>query len=370
MAMTPTRRFGSAALILLLVLTVAPALAGPPADATPTALPPLGGDTESFATGINNRGDVVGYSVGAVTTAVRWDRHGNSYRDANALLPLPGEASSLAVAINNRGQVAGQSRTGQGPCGFTAADTAVVWDRHGAPTALRPLPGDVEARVRAINDVGIAAGISLGPRDPVTCNTSFRPVVWDRRGKPTELPIIAGFLEGFVGTGNSINNIRTVAGGSIDFSFFPYITARVWDRRGRPTDLMAPAGYFNTSANAINNSGAVVGETFDIGGADMAVLWDRDGNAATLPPLMGDPESSAAAINNRGQVAGSSGIDLFGFFGPPAGTAVVWDKKGNPTALAPLAGDADSFAFAINEPGRVVGNSQDASGANTAVIWR
>ncbi len=357
---------------VVLFLTLAtPAIGGPAVGDLPEALLPLVGDTDSFAEGINNRGDVVGRSLGAVTTAVRWDRQRNSYNDATALLPLPGDASSFAVAINNRGQVVGHSRTGQGPCGLTAVDTAVVWDRHGVPTALGPLPGDVEARARGINDAGIVTGISLGPRDAGTCFTVFTPVVWDRNGNPTELSIVAGFLEGFVGDGHSsINNNGAVAGGSIDFNFFPFIIARLWDRQGGATDLMAPVGYFNAAANAINNNGLVVGQTFDVGGADMAVLWDRNGNPATLPPLMGDPESSAAAVNDRGQAAGSSGIDLFGFFGTPAGTAVVWGQDGNPTALAPLAGDTDSFAFAINEPGRVVGTSRDAGGTSTAVVWR
>ena len=52
------------------------------------------------------------------------------------------------------------------------------------------------------------------------------------------------------------------------------------------------------------------------------------------------------------------------------GTAVVWDKRGVPTALAPLRGDTDSFGFGINDRGHVVGNSRAADGTTTAVIWR
>jgi uncharacterized membrane protein len=101
------------------------------------------------------------------------------------------------------------------------------------------------------------------------------------------------------------------------------------------------------------------------------VVWDRKGNATTLPPLDGDPDSAGQAINNRGAVAGNSGFDLFGFFGLPTGTAVVWDKHGVPTALNPLAGDTDSFASGINDDRHVVGRSFDANtGTNTAVVWR
>lgn len=87
MTPTPKIRLRSSALALLLMLAL-PALAPAANGPTPTALPPLPGDTDSMAIGINNGGDVVGQSMGATTTGVVWDRHG----DVAMLLPLPGGA--------------------------------------------------------------------------------------------------------------------------------------------------------------------------------------------------------------------------------------------------------------------------------------
>ncbi len=358
----PWLRRGLLSALLLLVLA-APALGGPSPSATARALTPLPGDTDSWAFNINNRGQAVGQSIGAFTTAVVWDRDGN----ATPLLPLPGDVSSFAEAINNRGQVAGYSR-GDDPCGI---DTGVVWDQHGVPTRLTKLAGDAGSRGFSISDSGEVTGTSLAPFDPATCFTNFTPVRWDRDGNIAQLPYLPGFTQGF---GQDINNRDQVAGGSIDATFatFPFITAQWWNTDNVATALAPPNGYFNAAANGINNRGQVVGETFDIlsGANDRAVVWDRRGNATALPPLAGDPSSAAQAINNRGAVAGSSGTDLFGVFALPQGTAVIWDKHGVPTALQPLAGDVASLAFGINEPGHVVGYSRDAAGTTTAVVWR
>ena len=356
--------------VLLLLMLAAPALGGTPISGTPTALQPLLGDSDSFAMEINNRGEVAGRSVGAVTTAVVWDRSGNP----TMLMPLEGDFSALAEGINNRGEVAGVSRSGQGACPDVGFDTAVVWNRHGVPTALPPLPGDLESRAFAINENGVVIGTSLGTRGvnvPTACEAIFTPVKWDRNGNATKLPALPGFLEGFA---QDLNNRGDVVGGSIDFSLFPFITGTAWGANNVPAALSPPAGYFDTATNGNNNNGLVTGETFDLGLGglpDRAVVWDRKGNATTLPPLDGDPDSAGQAINNRGAVAGNSGFDLFGFFGLPTGTAVVWDKHGVPTALNPLAGETDSFASGINDPGHVVGRSFNAdTGTNTAVVWR
>ena len=73
-------------------------------------LSPLPGDAESVANGINDRGEVVGRSVGAgsVDTAVRWGRDGK----LTILEPLPGNAEATATDINARGQAVGFSYDG------------------------------------------------------------------------------------------------------------------------------------------------------------------------------------------------------------------------------------------------------------------
>ncbi len=366
---------------LLLLMVAAPALGGPKGSDTPRALAPLPGDTDSFAQDINNRGQVVGRSVGAVTTAVVWDPDGN----ATALLPLPGATSSFGEGINNRGQVVGRSSTND-PC---PVDTAVVWDRHGVATPLAPLPGDVVSRAFAINSRGDVSGLSLGPLiAPPACAAAWTAVIWDKDGNPTALsPLTApaplgGFYEsgtGFFGGGGGMNNRGAVVGVSInaapvdpagDFIF----VGTLWDRQHNPNRLLADVGCVPVGGceiqltNGINNSGVVAGGGWDINTfAPYATVWDRDGNPTDLPPLSGDPDAEAFDINNRGAISGTSGT--YPNFGV-AGTAVVWDEHSVPNALPGLPGSASCFGAGINDPGHAVGRCVDAAGTATAVVWR
>jgi len=369
--------------VLLLLVLAAPAFGKPPKSFKPTALLPLPGDSDSFAVDINNRGKIVGRSIGAVTTAVVWDKKGN----ATALLPLPGGVSSFAEGINNRGTVVGRSRT-DAPC---PVDTAVVWDKHGVGTPLPPLPGDVVSRAFAINSRGDVAGLSLGALvAPPACDAAWTAVIWDRKGNPTALlpltapPPLGGFYEsgvGFFGGGGGINNKGVVVGVSInaapvdpagDFIF----VGTLWDRHRNPNPLLADIGCVPVGgceiqlANAINNKGAVIGASWDPGSfAPTAIVWDKKGNPTNLPPLPlpGHTDTEGFDINDRGAVSGTSGfLPNFGV----AGTAVIWDKKRNPTALPSLPGSTDCFGFGINDPSHVVGHCRDAAGINTAVRWK
>jgi len=90
----------------------------------------------------------------------------------------------------------------------------------------------------------------------------------------------------------------------------------------------------------------------------------------TLAPLAADAESFAFGINDRGYVVGYSSSADNG--SGTMNTAVLWDRSGNPMALLPLAGDHESRAAAINNSGQIVGYSRDSSGEcprDTAVMW-
>ena len=73
---------------------------------------------------VNARGDVVGTSrdfvafVAPSETAVIWDRAGNP----TALPPLPGDTESFATGVNDRGDVVGTTSAG------SFMNTAVIWD--------------------------------------------------------------------------------------------------------------------------------------------------------------------------------------------------------------------------------------------------
>lgn len=95
----------------------------------PSVLPPQGADPEAYAISNNNNGQVAGVSGAFLfgellglfhppATAVRWDGPGTP----TVLPPLPGDAFSYAGGMNDLGEVAGYSHDpGSG------TNTAVVW---------------------------------------------------------------------------------------------------------------------------------------------------------------------------------------------------------------------------------------------------
>ena len=129
-------------------------------------LPPLLGGNNSQASGVNNRGQVVGWAESSTydTTciapqrlqieAVIWEQG-----QIQKLRPLPGDVDGAASAINDKGQVAGCS----GICGNTLGGTsgatpgcvhAVVW-QNGSPTNI----GGLTRTIREGTSDGKFAGV-------------------------------------------------------------------------------------------------------------------------------------------------------------------------------------------------------------------
>ncbi|MDH3190185.1 MAG: hypothetical protein OEM39_06050, partial [Acidimicrobiia bacterium] len=128
-----------------------------------------------------------------------------------------------------------------------------------------------------------------------------------------------------------------------------------------PTALAPLSGFEWSHVNAINNQGVAVG--FSGAGPYTATMWDRLGNPTALAPLVPDVYNSAEDINDRGVIVGYSGS-----------TATIWDSPDSPRALdLPEDITADSSkAFGINSRGDVVGTVFPSSGPHfaLAVVWK
>ena len=70
--------------------------------------------------------------------------------------------------------------------------------------------------------------------------------------------------------------------------------------------LPSPAGAMSTFPTDVNDSGVIVGVSFDTQWNPVAVRWNPAGGAYTvevLPRLAGDTSSYATGINNLGQIS-------------------------------------------------------------------
>lgn len=129
-------------------------------------LPTLGG-THSFATGANNRGQIVGWAENTVEDptceapqvlqfrGVVWNA--GTRRITRELDPLPGDTVTTANAINDRGQIVGISGICDQAVGRASARHAVLWE-NGAATDLGNLGAELWNTPVAINQQGHIVG--------------------------------------------------------------------------------------------------------------------------------------------------------------------------------------------------------------------
>jgi probable HAF family extracellular repeat protein len=237
-----------------------------------------------------------------------------------ALPTLPGGNNTQAYGLNNAGQVIGFSETGVAdPDCATGVPfqvlryKAVIWEPNGEVRKLRPLHGDTVGFGFGINDKGQAIGgsglcsnVSLPPNYPPDAPHA---VLWERDGSPINL----GSLDGaYSNIATSINDRGEVVGNShfTDGTIHPFL----WTKRTGMQGLGVFPGAFVTVApccNTLNNKGEVVGFAIDDAGL-YAFLW-RDNVFTDLNDLL--PSDSrwqlqqASSINDAGEIVGVGMID-------------------------------------------------------------
>jgi len=262
----------------------------PPAIVLPiytlTEIDTLGG-LESYATAINDSGQVVGGAkiASGVTKA---------FRRTDGLMAnlgsLPGLAYSSANAINEHGDVVGVAAAASNLWGSTAKPWIV---RGTTWTNLDPFDMGVYATATGISDAGVVVGtnsfVGAGTLD------SFR---WTT-GLPSALPRLAGDTCR-ISYGTGLNNFGEAVG----------FTAQVGDcgsnqavRYVNNQALALPGlGGDNTTAEAISDLGDIVGTAELSTGQNRAMLWRRNGEVTNLGTLAGS--SFALNVNNEGNVVG------------------------------------------------------------------
>jgi probable HAF family extracellular repeat protein len=237
----------------------------------------LSGGADSFATSVNNNGQVAGFSsvAGGYRNATLWDE---------TLSKLPGRDDySEAWAINDQGQVAGISWSSDNDL-----TRATVWNGT-TSTKLGVLSGVDASHARAINDNGQVAGWSI-------TDGTARATVWNGT-TPTSLGTPSGADATYA---RAINNSGQIAGWSTTDG---NTHATIWNGT-TATDLGTLTGGNASAALAINEKDQVAGRSTFLAGsfAYHATTWDG-GKITDLGTLGGD-YSEARAINEAGLVVG------------------------------------------------------------------
>jgi probable HAF family extracellular repeat protein len=315
------------------------------AQVTPYSLIDLGtlGGERSLAYGLNNAGQVVGWSEtnDGGEHAFLWN--GSVLVD---LHPSNGQSygASYAYGINEPGQVVG-----------SLGERATVWNR-GTAVDLGTLAGPFSS----------AYGINSGPQvvgwSCAADDCSVRRAFFWNGGAPIDL----GTLGGPDSHAYGINDARQVVGWSYvattPGNFAQHAT--LWEG-GAITDL-GTLGGLHSYALGINNSGQVVGWSYTTDDAAWhATLWEN-GTLIDLGSL-GGTESYAYDINEAGHAVGESLIS-----GDSGSHAFFWNGSTlidlNTLLDSSGAGWTLESAQAINDAGQIAGYGKDSLGRTHAVL--
>jgi probable HAF family extracellular repeat protein len=325
-----------------------PALAGP-ISITPLGLPitpPPYASVYSFATAVNNSGQVAGYTYENLPRQPFVSPFLYSGGVITNILGTLDPLAAQANGINNQGQIVGNDFAAF----LISGGQTVYLDNVAAPPA-----GYYMATALAINDAGeIVGSLDQDPcPGPGPCQ---QHAYLYANGAVTDLSTLSGTLTPQVAT--AINNAGEVVGNGYDSAgndaAFLYSNGTIIELGS----LSSALPY--SQAQGINNSGEIVGWSDDLGETDEPFL-DDNGTFTDLGNLGGP--ANAYAINDLGQIVGTSSLS------PSCGVtdadctldAFLYENGAMldlNTLLPPDSGWQLTGALAINDEGQIAGYGQ------------
>jgi len=238
----------------------------------------------SFGRGINDAGDVVGYSYnGYSMRAVKFT--GATPIDMGA---LPSSFGSYAVAMNNSGQAVGLTYTG-----MSFPYVATIW-QEGTVTNLGTLAGGWST-AWGINTSGSIVGTSDNRAFIYTPAAGMRSL-------PDPPECIGSQAE-------AISDSSVIVGSTGATNFVSAIHAAAW-RQGMGIDLgllRPPTNFVSSYAHGVNFSEVIVGESDTLIGVHAFIFTFTNGMRDLndfIPSSSGWVLTSATAINDSGQILG------------------------------------------------------------------
>lgn len=283
--------------------------------------------------------------LAAVTASIAVAAPAQAATTITKLAGLPGATSNSAYAIDIGGVVVGRSGSGQ-------RSRAVKWDRNGVAKDLGGPADWTNVRATAINRTGVAAGSGSG------ASGTNRAIRFNLNGTHTVLDLVPGFSDAFA---EGIDDTGGVFGEGWDRSTGNRLAVR-WDANGVRTTLALPQGYTKSLLNDASVNGFATGYVFEPGLPDRAVRWNPDGTVTVLAVMPDGGDSAGSSVNRYGDVVGAA-ISVTG-----RQFAVRWNRDGSVTDLG-AATHLNSYARAINDNGVAIGTAQNSEGGFRPVRW-
>jgi probable HAF family extracellular repeat protein len=321
-----------------------------------TELAPTASYTDSYASSINNLGQIAGssYSYAVVTNQYYYNSQATVWTlNSQTGITTAALTTSDANAINNAGHVAGSVSSAPSGYGVLLMDnpspvTATVWS-NGTSHSLNSL-GGTQSSATDINDNGQVVGISKDSQGTRIAT------LWENGGASALSTPAQRNSSAF-----AINSNGVIVGTVDNGEYTGTSQAVVWNNN--------VLSYLNTSglsqAFDINDSNQIVGWSDNLpGGRQYATLWDN--GVATDLSILDSYASFANAINNHGAIVGSyitNGIiEEF---------AVLWEN-GQATKLADLLTNGDGISLysadGINDQGWIVANGINSNGERRSFL--
>ena len=293
----------------------------------------LPGDYSSVAMGINQFGDVVGWSAGPTGTRAF------VYTNGGGMTALPGPAGrpvSTARAINGNGIVVGTASPGGSDIG-----RAVRW-QSGVAIDLGTLGSGSFSEARGVNATGTIVGSSSTDGGGLLGTHAFRYSTASGM-----VDITPGFDDAHA---EGINDSGQIVG---------WRNGRAFRRTGTTfTDLGVPSGFAQSFAYAINGTGQVAGHVINGSGNTERIFRYANG-VMTLIGGLGE-YNRASGINAAGDVVGQ-GLPVLGL----KQGFVYTDANGMQglnQLIAPATGWYILGATGINDAGQIVGWASGPNG--------
>ena len=258
----------------------------------------LPGGNFSQADGINNAGQVVGFSYNA-----EGNMHGFSWTESTGMVDLgtlPGGTTSKAIANNSHGDVVGYSDY----LNSNGNINAVAWTPDGRIHDLGGLPGTYFTSLLSINDSEEVSGASFFP------DGTFHAVFGTHRAGFRDLGTLPGGTQSY---GGSVNLSGYIVGGSDSASFPGTFHAVLWDTKRKIHDLGTLPGGNTSVTSQISDNGSVIGSSTVADGATHAILWTRSKGMQDLNDLISADSGwvliYGSSINAAGEIAGYGTIN-------------------------------------------------------------